>query len=130
MLLRHTNNEYGRMATAQKLHIILPFHRKHFHVLQFRIYLLPLPLNRSTPHLHLFLCTLWWERESKVMIFILEKGLEFCIFEIGKCLKDEVSSGLPRSVDTSGVTVSSEHCDFTVKELNYISLVIITINRL
>jgi hypothetical protein len=64
------------------------------------------------------------------MIIILEKGLEFCIFEIGECLKDEVSSGLSRSVDTSGVTVSSKHCDFIVKESIYIGLVIITINGL
>jgi len=130
MLLRHTNNEYGHMAIAQKLHIILPFHRKHFNVLQFRIYLLALPLNRRRPHHHLFLYALWWERENKIIIIIREEGLEICIFEIGECLKDEVSSGLPRSLDTSGVTVSSEHCDFTVKALNYIGLVIIKINGL
>lgn len=65
------------MAIAQKLHLILPFHLKYFNVLQFRIYLLPLPLNRSMPHLHLFLYTLWWERESYEMIIICERLLYF-----------------------------------------------------
>jgi hypothetical protein len=49
--------ETGHMATKQKLQTIVPFHPKHFNVLQFRIGLLRLSLNGSTPHLHLFLCT-------------------------------------------------------------------------
>jgi hypothetical protein len=45
---------------------------------------------------------LWWERESNEMIIIREKGLDFCVCEIWEDHKNEVFSGLPRSVNTSG----------------------------
>jgi hypothetical protein len=64
---------------------LLPFYLKLFSVLLFQMYL-SFPLNRVTLHLHLFLCTLWWERESNEMVIIRAKGLTFLFLNHGSVI--------------------------------------------
>jgi hypothetical protein len=96
------NKLKGKGTTGDStLSTLLPFYLKLFSVLLFQMYL-SLPLNRVTLHLHLFLCTLWWVKESNEMVIIRAKGLNFLIFESWECHINEVFSGLPGSVVISG----------------------------